>query len=165
MRLALLTLLCLLPALASAQDTAPIQMLDPVPYAAGSDVPARIRNECTDLGHEIAFMVNGLMRGKMKLVQGKLPTSSPGAVLQLEIVDVFSDGNAFLGHRQGIKLRGALYRDGSKVAAFTAQRTNTDDNMLTACANLDVFAPLFARDIRRWLKDPQDGAELGRSWF
>ena len=27
------------------------------------------------------------------------------------------------------------------------------------------FAPLFARDISRWLKSPKDGAELGRSWF
>ena len=86
-------------------------------------------------------------------------------VLKLEIVDVYSDGNAFLGHRQGVKLRGVLYRDGSKVAGFTAQRTNTADNLMKACANLDIFAPLFARDISRWLKSPKDGAELGRSWF
>lgn len=165
MRLILLTLLCLLPGLSSAQSGAPIRMLDPVPYARGNDVPDRIRNECTELGHEIAFMVNGLMRGKVQLVQGKLPTSGPGQVLQVEIVDVVSDGNAFLGQNQGIRLRGTLYRDGSKVASFVGQRTNQADNLLSACANLNSLAPNFARDISRWLKDPKDGAELGRSWF
>ena len=158
-------LLCLLPGFASAQSAGPIRMLDPVPYASNSVIATRIKRECTSLGHEIAFMLNGMQRGKMQLVQGALPTKGPGQVLKLEIVDVYSDGNAFLGHLQGVKLRGVLYRDGSKVAGFTAQRTNTADNLMKACANLDIFAPLFARDISRWLKSPKDGAELGRSWF
>lgn len=165
MRLPLLALLCLLPSTAPAQTDAPIRMLDPVPYARDSDVPARIRNECTKLGHEIAFMVHGLMRGKVRLVQGKLPITSAGSVLQVEIADVASDGNAFLGQNQSITLRGTLYRDGSKVASFVARRSNQADNLLTACANLNSLAPNFARDISRWLKDPKDGAELGRSWF
>lgn len=164
MRLILAALMCLLPALASAQDGT-IRMLDPVPYAPGNDVPNRIKTECTKLGHEIAFMVSGLMRGKVKLVQGALPTKGPGAVLKVEIVDVISDGNAFLGQNQGITLRGTLYRDGARVAGFTARRTNQADNLLTACANLNSLAPNFARDISRWLKAPKDGAELGRSWF
>ena len=158
-------LLCLLPGFASAQSAGPMRMLHPVPYASNSVIATRIKRECTSLGHEIVFMLNGMQRGKMQLVQGALPTKGPGQVLKLEIVDVYSDGNAFLGHRQGVKLRGVLYRDGSKVAGFTAQRTNTADNLMKACANLDIFAPLFARDISRWLKSPKDGAELGRSWF
>lgn len=165
MRPALLLLLCLLPGIGAARDAAPIRMLDPVPYARGSDVPDRIRNECTGLGHEIAFMVHGLMRGKVTLVKGKLPTSSPGDVLQLEIADVASDGNAFLGQNQRIRLRGTLYRDGGRIASFVAVRSNQADNLLKACANLNGLAPNLARDISRWLKDPKDGAELGRSWF
>lgn len=165
MRLLVIALLCLIPGLSAAQATAPIRMLDPVPYAPGDSVPARIKNECTKLGHEIAFMVHGLMRGKVQLVQGKLPITSAGSVLQVEIANVASDGNAFLGQNQSITLRGTLYRDGSKVASFVARRSNQADNLMSACANLNSLAPNFARDISRWLKDPQDGAELGRSWF
>ncbi|MGH6610977.1 MAG: hypothetical protein ACRECQ_12055 [Burkholderiaceae bacterium] len=165
MRLTLATLLCLFAGLSFAQETTPIRMRDPVPYARGSDVPDRIRHECTALGHEIAFMVKGLMRGKVQLVEGSLPTRGPGDVLQVEIVDVTSEGNAFLGHNQSITLRGTLYRNGGKAASFQARRSQQSDNLLTACANLDGLAPNFARDISRWLKDPKDGAELGRSWF
>lgn len=164
MRLPLFALLCLLPGFASAQSAAPIRMLDPVPYARENDVPDRIKNECTGLGHDIALMVSGLARGKVTLVQGKLPTSSAGQVLQLEITDVVSDGNAFIGQNQSIRLRGTLYHDGKKVAGFVARRSQQAD-LFKACANLQGLAANLGRDISRWLKDPKDGAELGRSWF
>ncbi len=69
MRPRLPALFCLLLLSSPAQTATPIRILDPVPYAPGNDVPARIRNECTRLGHEIAFMLHGLMRGKVQLVQ------------------------------------------------------------------------------------------------
>lgn len=165
MRVFLLAAVTLLPFSSASQPASPVRMLDPVPHAPGSNTPARIKDECSDLGHEIAFMVNGLARGSVQLVKGTLPIKGPGAALQLEITDVHSAGNAFLGQDQGIALRGTLYRDGARVAGFVARRTNQADNLLSACANLDSLAPNLARDITRWLKDPKDGAELGRSWF
>lgn len=136
-----------------------VQMQKPVPYAADNDISDSIKTECK-LGDEIADSIKE--HSTVPISFGDAAGS--GRVLQLEIIDAVSMGNAWLGHQKFAKVRGTLLDDGVKVASFKARRNSMGGafgGFKGSCSVLGRTAVVLGEDIAMWLAAPKDGATLG----
>lgn len=149
---------CLLaPAIAAAEE--PIRIQDPIPLVDGRRIDPEIIESC-DIQRGFTDALVRQMKGRIVAVPGPLDTSK-GRALEIEIDDTDWSGNWFIGHVQLIRTHGTLYEDGRKVASFTGVR-NLRGDLTSACYNLTVGFRAHAWDIKRWLKDPVDGKQIGR---
>ena len=144
---------------AFAGDTG-VKLQAPVPYAEDNDISNAIKAEC-GIGQQLAEFVKQYSKVPVEL------TSQPGTegrVLQLEIVDAVSMGNAFMGHQKFTKVRGTLFQDGQKVASFTGRRNSMGGafaGFKGSCSVLGRTVEVLGKDIGGWLAAPEDGASLG----
>ena len=139
-----------------------LQMQKPVPYAADNDISDAIKTECP-IGDQLADFVKQYSSEPVELVGGPVDPGS-GRVLQLEIVDAVSMGNAWLGHQKFTKVQGTLFDGGNKVASFKGRRNSMGGafaGFKGSCSVLGRTVEVLGQDIAGWLASPTDGANLG----
>jgi hypothetical protein len=137
-----------------------VQLQRPVPYAADNDISDAIKAECR-IGEQLADFIKQYSSVPVELTQQ--PAAS-GRVLQVEIVDAVSMGNAFIGHQKFTKVKGTLFQDGNKVASFKARRNSMGGafaGFKGSCSVLGRTVEALGEDIGGWLSAPRDGATLG----
>ena len=144
---------------------APVKVPQKVPFAADNEIAGNVKRECeleTLLGEAIIEYAAD-EKFAIDPVAATHP-GMPGRVLVVEIRDAVSTGNAFVGHAKSTSVRGALYENGKKTAAFRARRDSMGGafaGFKGSCSVLGRTVEALGEDIVEWLKDPRDGAELG----
>jgi len=136
-----------------------VQLQRPVPYAEDNDISDAIKSECK-IGEQLADFVKQYSSVPVEFGN----ETGTGRVLQLEITDAVSMGNAWLGHQKFTKVKGALVENGTKVASFKARRNSMGGafaGFKGSCSVLGRTVEAIGRDIGTWLGAPQDGATLG----
>jgi hypothetical protein len=137
-----------------------VKLQRPVPFAADNEISDAIKNECT-IGTQLADFVQ---EHSDVPVEFTTEPATSGRVLQLEIVDAVSMGNAFIGHQKFTKVKGTLFEDGIKVAGFKARRNSMGGafaGFKGSCSVLGRTVNAIGEDIAGWLAAPKDGATLG----
>jgi hypothetical protein len=150
---------CATPVLA-----AEIHVQDPVPYAASSYIAENIKTECR-IGAQLASALgkDAPRHGNTIVFDTALPTDH-GRVLQLELVEAQSAGNAFSGHFKSATARGVLFQEGKQIASVTARRTSRGGafaGFKGSCDVLERTVNAIGSDLAQWLANPVDGAKLG----
>lgn len=87
-----------------------------------------------------------------------------GKVLVLETTNAISSGNAFLGHRKQVAVRGKLFENGAEIGNFLAIRNSMGGfgaGFKGSCTVLHRCQRAIAEDILEWLKSPTKDARLG----
>ncbi|MEP6906467.1 MAG: hypothetical protein ABI858_00580 [Pseudoxanthomonas sp.] len=156
------TFACLMFAVLGNASAQAIRIQNPVPYAEDNDISDAIKTECS-LGERLAMFIKENASVPVELV-AEDPDTSAGRSLKLEIVDAVSMGNAFLGHQKFTKVRGTLFENGTKVAAFKARRNSMGGafaGFKGSCSVLDRTVEALGEDVGAWLAAPKDGAGLG----
>lgn len=148
----------------SAADPVVVQSV--IPYAADSKIAKNIRNECTKLGSQFASFTKEFGKKFEVDVQlnETLDITAKGRVLQMEITEAVSMGNAFIGHQKYAAARGTLYENGEKVASFEARRQSMGGAFAGykgSCSVLGRTVKAMGKDVAQWLKAPTDDATLG----
>lgn len=150
---------------AGAQAADAVVVPKPVPYAADSDIANNIRQECkinTELSDFIAEYAR--QHGVTVTFADTVSAHSRGRVLQVEITDAISSGNAFIGHHKSTAARGRLYQDGKLVGSFRDRR-NSMGGMFAgykgSCSVLGRTVKAIGEDVGAWLAAPSQDAELG----
>ena len=87
-----------------------ITIIDDVPYADKAKVKKKIRKKCTDLGTKLSFFTQEYSEAEGITIKMSetIDTAAQGKVLQLEITSATSKGNAFVGHKKSVDIRGTL---------------------------------------------------------
>jgi hypothetical protein len=147
---------------ASAQT---VSMARTVPYSADAEVSAKVRSECVKLQDQLADYVREY--GSEQGVQVTLLPSTEGVggrVLEVEIVDAVSMGNAFIGHQKYTRVEGRLLEDGAVVGSFKGRRNSMGGafgGYKGSCSVLGRTVKALGQDIAGWLSSPSEGARLG----
>lgn len=139
-----------------------VSIQKPVPFAADNDISDAIRKDC-DMGNQLADAVKVHSSVPVTFSEGDTPPAT-GRVLDLQIVDAVSMGNAWLGHQKFTKISGVLYQDGNRVAAFKARRNSMGGafaGFKGSCSVLGRTVEIIGKDVGVWLSNPVDGARLG----
>ena len=142
-----------------------IKVQKAIRFAKGSRVASNIKNECalqTKLSNFVeAYSVGdgiGVIRAR------KVTKKTKGKALVISITDAVSSGNAFIGHRKFVSIKGTLYNNGKKKSSFTAARVSGGGafgGFKGSCDVLGRTVKVLGQDVSLWLKHPVDGAHLG----
>ncbi|MGN6092371.1 MAG: hypothetical protein ACTHOL_08475 [Luteibacter jiangsuensis] len=156
-------LMCAAAPAAFAADSVTVQK--PVSINDDADVPQAVLDECK-LDSEVpdAVAAKAKEAGVTTMFADKVSGSEKGRTLLMEITDVVSDGNAFLGHHKSMTVRGKLYQDGNVVATFRDRRNSMGGafgGFKGNCAVLARTAKAIGEDIGEWLAAPKMDARLG----
>ena len=157
--LAVLLLTCVAATPALARDK--VRLPVPVPVVEGADIDPEILDHCAVAEN----FTQGLVRELRKVaVPEQAPlTDMDGRVLRVEIVDALWGGNWFIEHTQTLRVRGALYQDGERVAGFNGVMQVTGGGMTSGCFQMNSSFRALTWHIKRWLANPVDGARIGQS--
>jgi hypothetical protein len=148
--------------MATAQN---VSMLRTVPYAAEAEVSSKVRSECVKLQDQLADFVREY--GNAQGLQVQLLSSTDGVggrVLEVEIVDAVSMGNAFIGHQKYTRVDGRLLEDGIEIGNFKGRRNSMGGafgGYKGSCSVLGRTVKALGQDIAGWLRNPSEGARLG----
>ena len=150
----------------NAAVAAPVRMASHTPYGEDAEISSKVRSECAKLGEQLPAYTRefGAAFGVAVELVPAIDTAGPGRVLQVEIVDAVSMGNAFIGHQKYARIEGALYQDGEKIASFKGRRNSMGGAFAGykgSCSVLGRTVKALGKDIAQWLANPQDGAQLG----
>ena len=135
-----------------------------VPFGEDSIVAGNIKRECAiDIQLPAALARFAAEAGHRVELQDA-PDTSSGQVVTMEIHDAQSAGNAWMGHHKSVTVKGALYRDGQRVAKFVARRNSRGGfgaGFKGSCAVLERTVNAIGKDVAGWLNNPVDGSQLG----
>jgi hypothetical protein len=149
---------CTLATGANAADKIRLQV--PVPVVEGADIDAEILDTCDVAGN----FNTALIRELRKVAE---PAQAPladmhGRVLKVEIVDAIWGGNWFIEHTQTLRVRGALYEDGTRVSGFNGVMQGRGGGLTSGCFQMNANFRALTWHIKRWLRNPVDGARIGQ---
>jgi hypothetical protein len=91
-------------------------------------------------------------------------TANKGRVLIVETSNAISSGNAFVGHRKQVVIKGRLLENGTELGNFTGVRSSGGGmwgGYKSSCAVLHRCQVTLAKDILAWLKNPTKDARIG----
>lgn len=159
MRTPMIALALLLAApLLQAKDM--IRLEVPVKVVEGADIDAEIIEHCGVVTHFNDALVNELRK---VAVPAPAPLADmQGRVLRVEVVDALWGGNWFIEHDQTLRIRGALYQDGTRVAGFNGVMAGRGGGGTSGCFQMNAKFRALTWHIKRWLRDPVDGARIGQ---
>lgn len=151
--------------LQAAQAADAVHVQRPVPFNEDADVPGAVKRECK-LDEQLSDFVAQYAREKGMTVDfaPQVTATSPGQSLVMEITDVVSEGNAFLGHHKSVTVKGKLYRDGKLAGSFKGRRNSMGGafgGFKGSCSVLGRSVKALGEDIAGWLVAPREDALLG----
>jgi hypothetical protein len=125
-------------------------------YAPGAIIDTAVLTEC-QLPQQGAELLETAARGAgLNLLRNdQAVNSGTGRSFQVEIVNVVSSGNAFIGHRKQVAVRGRLLEDGKELAAFQGTRTSMGGafaGFKGSCSVLGRCLEALAGDMTVWLR-------------
>ncbi|WP_266158470.1 hypothetical protein [Dyella silvatica] len=148
---------------AYADDSILIQR--PVPFNEDADIPGAVKRECKlDEKLPDAIAEHGRDTNIKTSFAAQADSNHPGRVLVMEITNVVSEGNSFLGHHKSMSVKGKLYQDGQAVGSFKGRRNSMGGafaGFKGNCSVLERTANELGEDIAKWLAAPKMDAQLG----
>jgi len=145
---------------ASAGSEGAIKIPRIVPYSSEASVSENVRRECTDLGTKLAASLHQYA-GKYGVPTVVVDESGPtalGRVFHVEITNVFSAGNAFIGHRKSMAARGELFEDGVSKGRVDFTRDSGGGfgaGFKGSCSVLGRCTKTLGNDFAKWLEKHQ----------
>jgi len=86
-----------------------------------------------------------------------------GRVLQVEIVNTTSFGNAYTGFHKAVEVKGRLTEDGNEIGDFSGRRDALSGALAFrgTCSALRRCLDSLTSDIAQWLKNPGKNSRVG----
>lgn len=154
-----ITFLALVLAAGPAVANDRIRLETPIPLAEGHDINDEILSHC-GIQEEFTRRLTRELR-RVAVAEPAPIADMAGRVLKVEIVDALWAGNWFIEHDQTIRVRGTLYQDGDHVAAFDGIMMGRGGGLTSGCFQMNSSFGALTWYIRRWLRNPVDGARIG----
>lgn len=117
----------------------------------------KMRNECTLLGMNFANATKKYAdEDRLNVVPvNQFDSQSEGLNLELQIVNAFGAGNAFIGHRKSVSITGRLFKDGGVIEHVDGTGNSGGGFMggfKGSCAVLEHTVNTLGNDVAKWLK-------------
>lgn len=131
-------------------------ILNNIPYSDANVIPAKVKSECAKIGKQFSnSIVKYANKNGIKVIQTEDLLSVNKNIVVINIHNVYSAGNAFIGHRKSVTAEAKLLSNGKEVASQAFTRNSTGGFMGAfkgSCSILAHTVNTLGNDIAKWLK-------------
>lgn len=156
MKNALFAALLLLPAQYSSAAENSVLIPEDVPYYDKTVIQDNVVHECTKLGTGLSsYVATALTKESIDVTRSAELDLTKGTVLDIQILNLSSSGNAFSGHHKNMTLRVKLYKDNQMVDEHSFTRNSKGGvfgGFKGSCNVLDRVTETLGSDVARWYK-------------
>lgn len=145
---------CFGPKWGTASPDARVTTIGPATFAPGSGVTQDVLDQCK-LDRKLPKEIG--KRSKTPVALAEDPTTG-ATVLTLQITKIIAPGGGHYSGPKQILLHGELFNAG-QTYRFDVQRSTLRGS--GTCSMLQIVTEAIGKDVGKWLKKPQDGAQLG----
>lgn len=143
---------------ASAAAGDPVQIPRNVPYRDIEMIPANVVSECTTLGTAFGTSLekHAAKLGIATVVVDEILPSTEGRVFRVQITELASGGNAFIGHRKSMTARGELFVNGESKGTVELTRKSSGGfgaGFKGSCSVLARCSNTLGSDFANWLAE------------
>ena len=132
-----------------------IAVIDYAIYQDTKKIKPKIKRKCDNLGKDFSnYTQNYLTKYKWDVQQAEV-LSKEGLELKLEIVDLSSIGNPFIGHYKSVEIEAMLYRDGELLDTYSNSKESRGGlipSFQSSCDVLKMCVKSLGKDIAKWIK-------------
>lgn len=143
----------------------PVYVGKTAPFADSTQIAKNIIDECGLPESQMKVLHEQAQELKVEIVEDEAAVSAnKGRVLLIETVSAISAGNAFVGHRKQVSVKGRLLDNGAEIGNFSALRGSMGGmwgGYKSSCSVLYRCQTTLAKDILGWLANPTKDARLG----
>jgi hypothetical protein len=135
----------------------PIALQTTIPFRSGA-AEDKIKNECPDINTKLSDFTkeHGKELGVEFAQTPKVDMKAKGGVLVMEITNMHSGGNAFIGHNKSTTIKAQLYKDGTLVDTVELTRSSGGGigaGFKGSCSVLGRTVKTLGSDIATWAKN------------
>lgn len=149
---------------AGGAEATSVSVPNPVPYAEDAEIAGKIKSECR-IDAQLAEFIRAYAEARGDEVEFHgADAPRTGRVLEIEIRDAVSGGNAFIGHRKSTSIRGKLVADGEVIGTFRGRRDSMGGAFAGykgSCSVLGRTVKALGKDVADWLAAPAMDSDLG----
>ena len=142
---------------AEKKISGPIALQNAIPFGSGA-ADEKIKTECPDINSKLSDFTkqHGTEVGVEFAQSQKVDKNAKGGVLVMEITNMHSSGNAFIGHNKSTTIKAQLYKDGTLVD--TTELTRSSGGGMGAgfkgsCSVLGRTVKTLGEDVAKWAKN------------
>jgi hypothetical protein len=156
---------CLLMLAQVAVADGPVYVGKTAPFTDQTQIAKNIMDECGLPESQMKVLHEQAKEMGVAIVEDEAAVAaSKGRVLLLETVNAISGGNAFVGHRKQVVVKGRLLENGEEIGNFSAIRGSMGGmwgGYKSSCSVLYRCQTTLAKDILGWLAHPTKDARIG----
>lgn len=141
----------------SSEDSAKqyINIPKSIRFGDNGVIDERIKTECKSLGNQLSnYVVEYAPKFDLHIKQIEDFNPSTGAFVDLQFVNIFSRGNAFIGHRKSTAIKADLYINGELMSSKTIARNSNGGvfgSFKSSCSVLERTVDTLGSDVGKWL--------------
>ena len=143
----------------------PVYVGKTAPFTDQSQIAKNIIDECGLPESQMKVLHEQAKEMNAAIVEDEAAVAAnKGRVLLLETASAISGGNAFIGHRKQVVVKGRLLENGEEIGNFSAIRGSTGGmwgGYKSSCSVLYRCQTTLAKDILAWLAHPSKDARIG----
>lgn len=152
-------------ALAQVAVADPVYVGKTAPFSDSTQIAKNIIDECGLPESQMKVLHEQAKELHVEIVADETAvTANKGRVLLIETVSAISGGNAFVGHRKQVVVKGRLLENGEEIGSFSAIRGSMGGmwgGYKSSCSVLYRCQTTLAKDILGWLANPTKDARIG----
>lgn len=157
--------LCTLTLAQLAVAEGPVYVRETAPFTDSTQIAQNIIDECGLPESQMKVLHEQAKELRVEVVEDEAAVdANKGRVLLLETAGAISAGNAFIGHRKQVIVKGRLLDNGAEIGNFSAIRGSMGGmwaGYKSSCSVLYRCQTTLAKDILGWLANPTKDARLG----
>lgn len=131
------------------------KVLKSIPFGENSVIDERVKTECKNLGNQLSSnIVENAPKFDIKMTQVLERPVSTGVFVDVYFVNIYTRGNAFIGHRKSTAIKADLYLNNKLLSSKSIARNSNGGffgSFKSSCSVLERTVDALGSDIAKWL--------------
>ena len=131
------------------------KILESIPFGENAVIDDRVKTECKSLGSQLSKnIIENAPKFDLKMSQISDKSVVEGVFLDVYFVNIYTRGNAFIGHRKSTAIKADLYLNNKLLSSKSIARNSNGGffgTFKSSCSVLERTVDALGSDVAKWL--------------